>query len=48
MHGFFINAEYSDEFIDNCIQEYISCPVCNEVTNYNYNAKHCNNCGFEG
>ena len=46
-HGFFINAEYSDKFIDCCINDYIKCPVCNNVTFYDYNSKKCNNCGYK-
>lgn len=47
MHGFFINAEYSDKFIDDCISDYIACPICKEVTLYDYNKKSCNNCGYK-
>ena len=46
MHGFFINAEYSDKFIDDCISDYIACPICNEVTLYDYNKKSCGHCGY--
>ena len=46
MHGFFINAEYSDKFIDDCISDYIACPICNEVTLYDYNKKSCKHCGY--
>ena len=46
MHGFFINAEYSDKFIDDCISDYIACPICKEVTLYDYNKKSCGHCGY--
>lgn len=47
-HGFFINTEYSDEFVDECISEYISCPTCDEVTMYNHDLKSCKACGYKG
>ena len=47
-HGFFINSEYSDDFIEDCINKYIACPNCKEVKEYNNDLKHCNKCGYKG